>query len=65
MDTDPLSDLHAEYTKYYKKNKCRTVKFYYQNALLGDMSKSFRDLGIGDGDLVYAMENGKAFVADN
>jgi len=60
-DTDPLSKLKADYIKLYKSKGCRTVKFYFSNEVLGDMAKTFQDLGIGEGDVVYAMENNKAY----
>ena len=62
MDTDPLSHLKAEYEKYYKPKGCKTVKFYFRNSLLGDASRTLRELGIGDKAMVYAIENGKVFV---
>ena len=61
-NTDPLSTLHDEYMKYYKSKGCKSVKFYFRNALVQDLSVSFRDLGVADGDMIYAMENGKAYV---
>lgn len=39
-----------------------TVQFYFRNALLPDMNRTFRDVGVGEGDMIYAMENGKAYT---
>lgn len=60
-NTDPLSSLQADYTKYYKSKGCKTVRFYFKDAHLGDTGRALRELGVGDGDVIYAMENGKAY----
>jgi len=60
-NTDAFSQLQLEYTKYYKSKGCKTVKFFFRNDLVQDMTRTFRDLGVGDKDMIYAMENGKAY----
>jgi len=61
VDTDTLSKLKEDYVKLYKSKGCRSVKFYFENQLLQDVTKTFRELGIGEGDMMYAMENGKVY----
>ena len=62
-NTDPLSKLQMEYLKYYKSKGCKAVKFYFKNELVShNLTKTLRDLGVGDTDVVYAMENDKAYV---
>ena len=61
LDTSPVTALKTDYSKYYKSKGCKRVKFYFQNQLITNESQSLRDLGIRNGDRVYAMENGKAY----
>ncbi|KAK1738671.1 ubiquitin family protein [Skeletonema marinoi] len=60
-DTSLVTKLKTDYTKYYKSKGCKKVKFYIRNQLITNESQSLRDLGIGNGDMVYAMENEKAY----
>ena len=62
QNTDAISELKVEYMKYYKSKKCKSVKFYFKDTLIQDEAKSFRELGVGGDDIIYAMENGKAYV---
>ena len=59
LDTSHVTKLKTDYTKYYKQRE--QVNFYFRNQLITNESKSLRDLGIRNGDMVYAMENGKAY----
>jgi hypothetical protein len=61
-DTSLVSKLKTDYTKYYKSKGCKQVQFYFRNQLITNEAKSLRDLGICNGDTVYAMENGKTYV---
>ena len=60
-NTDQIAKLQSEYVKYYKSKGCKTVKFYFRNSLIQDITRTFRDLGISNGDMIYAMENGMAY----
>ena len=60
-NTDQITTLQTEYVKYYKSKGCKTVRFYFQNSLIQDITRSFSDLGIGNGDMIYAMENGMLY----
>jgi len=60
-DTSLVTKLKTDYTKYYKSKGCKQVQFYFRNQLITNESQSLRDLGIRNGDMVYAMENGKAY----
>ena len=60
-DTSSVTKLKTDYTKYYKSKGCKQVIFYFRNQAITNESQSLRDLGIRDGDMVYAMENGKAY----
>ncbi|KAL9179623.1 hypothetical protein ACHAXT_008913 [Thalassiosira profunda] len=60
-NTDSFATLKAEYMKY-RKSGCSRVTFYFRNAAISDVEiRSLRDLGIGDGHMLYAMENGAAY----
>lgn len=61
LDTSLVTMLKTDYTKYYKSKGCKDVTFYIRNQLITNESQSLRDLGIRNGDMVYAMENGKAY----
>ena len=63
LNTSSIAKLKTDYCKYYKSKGCKSVQFYFRNTLIQDESNLLRDLGIGDGDTVYAMENGKAFTS--
>lgn len=60
-DTSLVTKLKVDYIKYYKSKGCKQVKFYIRNQAITNESQSLRDLGIRNGDTVYAMENGKAY----
>ena len=61
LDTSLISKLKTDYFKYYKSKGCNQVQFYFRNSLIQNESKSLRELGISDGDTVYAIENGQAY----
>jgi hypothetical protein len=63
LNTSSIAKLKTDYCKYYKSKGCKSVQFYFRNTLIQDESNLLRDLGIGDGDIVYAMENGKVFTS--
>jgi len=56
---DKISKLKLDYTKHYKT--CKQVKFYFNNSCINAESKSLMELGITDGTVLYAMENGKPY----
>ncbi len=60
-DTSLVTKLKTDYTKYYKSKGCKKVKFYIRNQLITNESQSLRELGIRNGDMVYAIENGRAY----
>jgi len=60
-DTSLVTKLKTDYTKYYKSKGCKRVKFYIRNQLITNESQSLRELGIRNGDMVYAIENGRAY----
>jgi len=45
-NTNSISKLQTDYIKYYKSKGCQTVKFYFQNTVINNMTQSFRDLGV-------------------
>ena len=45
-NTNSISKLQTDYIKYYKSKGCQTVKFYFRNAAINNMTQSFRDLGV-------------------
>ena len=61
-NTDAISKLKHDYIKYYKSKGCNSVQFYYNNTLIRDETKSLRELGVSNGGMIYAMENGKAYT---
>jgi len=61
--TDTFVTLREGYVKYYKKKGCRTVKFYFRNSLIADINKTFIESGVRNMDSIYAIENGKKYVA--
>ena len=60
-NTNSISKLQTDYIKYYKSKGCQTVKFYFRNAAINNMTQSFRDLGVHEGAMLFAMENGKPY----
>eukprot|EP00956_Cyclotella_meneghiniana_P001164 scaffold1327_cov65-Cyclotella_meneghiniana.AAC.3 len=56
---DKISKLKLDYTKHYKT--CKQVKFYFNNSCINVETKSLMELGITDGTVLYAMENGKPY----
>jgi len=60
-NTNSISKLQTDYIKYYKSKGCQTVKFYFRNAVINNMTQSFRELGVAEGAMIFAMENGKPY----
>jgi len=60
-NTNSISKLQTDYIKYYKSKGCQTVKFYFRNAAINNMTQSFREVGVAEGDILVAMENGKPY----